>query len=943
MNNRGVMNRKFKQLSRLLLLMWEGVLCVCLWGTAGQAQAQMAVDGVVNDSLRQPLPNAFISLIDTSLTQIYAQEITDEQGRFSLSGNYPAHAILIIEALGYEEKRIELDWTRHSILHLGNIYMKPMEMALEEVVVEGQIYEIKQLGDSTIYKADDFLQGNEANIEEALKKLPGVEVKDDGSIYLRGKRVSKVMLEEDDLTGSNYALLTRNLSADLIDEFHFVDNYEENAALHGLRKTEELILNLKVKQQRFSKWLGTAELASGADIQDSENQWRRRASLSVIYLWSRLRENQEDSTHKKKINKFITINKHNNTGDDLLQRYAFSEAGGDAFDLGDMREGYLADFMLLSSELMQKPRNLFNNGVKSLNNLIFYPARRWKSQLTLLHYEDQIKQWYEQTAAYQLAGNRFERAYSQQEVLNEWMTGLRWQQTIDWNSRTNLRLNSVVQTQNNPLAYSNEAFINTELADRLQRQQYRRYQAQRHEATLTHRFHDRLAWMAQVFYFADSLNEYFTAEGSANRYGYLLDSKPDATARRLYQRVNSRREQAGVSVKAILKSDTRSYWEYHLGATKTQDYLQGVSVLYGDGSAGDTLAGYGALQQLLTKRWYAGIDHYYRLSKKLRWRSKWQADYVEASRTNAGKRSYHPYWLGKVDADLSYEYKSSRRNTTWSLTYAYERRLPSLRESNGMRFFPNFDLLREGADTLVPLQSQEVRLALVQQKGVGNFLQWVVAYRRLASNYAYSLQLTPLLDSQQGIVVNGGEQCWQSVSWELPLLFMYSKTRFSLDASRVKSYDRAEGAGEREIAAYNIMPAWYLESRFFGWFNYALGARMHFIRNEVRDSLASYLFENHYFSGYVSLRLRFMETRLKAFINYQWAALPAPRPAWYPFLDMELQMEEFPAKRYTAFLKMNNLTGQSILVVNSAGSTSTVRDVYFLLPRYFLLGVRLTW
>ncbi len=47
-------------------------------------------------------------------------------------------------------------------------------------------------GDTLIYNADSFKNGTERKLEDVLKKLPGVEINDDGEIEVEGKEVTKL-------------------------------------------------------------------------------------------------------------------------------------------------------------------------------------------------------------------------------------------------------------------------------------------------------------------------------------------------------------------------------------------------------------------------------------------------------------------------------------------------------------------------------------------------------------------------------------------------------------------------------------------------------------------------------------------------------------------------------------------------------------------------------
>ena len=61
---------------------------------------------------------------------------------------------------------------------------------LQEVIVKsGSGFRIK--GDTTVYTADSFKVSANANVEELLKKLPGIQVDKNGKITAMGETVAK--------------------------------------------------------------------------------------------------------------------------------------------------------------------------------------------------------------------------------------------------------------------------------------------------------------------------------------------------------------------------------------------------------------------------------------------------------------------------------------------------------------------------------------------------------------------------------------------------------------------------------------------------------------------------------------------------------------------------------------------------------------------------------
>src|SRR5690606_29840935 len=106
--------------------------------------------------------------------------------------------------------------------------------------------EVKE--DTVNYKASAFLDGSERKVEDLLKKLPGIQVDDEGKIKYKGKNVEKVLLEGDDLFDYNYTIGTKNMNVNIVEQVQAIENFTENPLLRGIQDSDKVALNLKLKK-----------------------------------------------------------------------------------------------------------------------------------------------------------------------------------------------------------------------------------------------------------------------------------------------------------------------------------------------------------------------------------------------------------------------------------------------------------------------------------------------------------------------------------------------------------------------------------------------------------------------------------------------------------------------------------------------------------------------
>ncbi|NJN35112.1 MAG: hypothetical protein HC817_13515, partial [Saprospiraceae bacterium] len=111
--------------------------------------------------------------------------------------------------------------------------------------------------------------------------MPNFSVDADGSVFYKNKRIEKILVEGDELTGQNYEVATRTLNPEMVTEIEAIENYLDNAILKKIKKGDQTILNLKMKS--IKKISGSLELGVGINGHNSQ-----MTILGMIDKWKSL-------------------------------------------------------------------------------------------------------------------------------------------------------------------------------------------------------------------------------------------------------------------------------------------------------------------------------------------------------------------------------------------------------------------------------------------------------------------------------------------------------------------------------------------------------------------------------------------------------------------------------------------------------------------------------
>lgn len=219
------------------------------------------LQGFIRDSTGSPVAFATVavSYLDGA---VLSYTTANESGSFRLSFQTNTDSLLIsARCLGYIGQTVPLarpDWE-----HPVEITLTPIGMPLREVVVREEALPVVVRNDTIEYNAASFSDSTEFSVEDLLKKLPGIQVNENGTITLNGQPVEKVMIEGDDLFGNNYQLATRNVRANNISRIQAIQNYQDNPLMKRFQESNRLVLNLVFKEEKKRANSGSMVVGSG--------------------------------------------------------------------------------------------------------------------------------------------------------------------------------------------------------------------------------------------------------------------------------------------------------------------------------------------------------------------------------------------------------------------------------------------------------------------------------------------------------------------------------------------------------------------------------------------------------------------------------------------------------------------------------------------------------
>jgi len=228
--------------------------------------AQNRIQGFVNDSVTgEPLQNVNI-LIKSSQGKLLDFTFTNTKGFYKKNLPDSCEILSVEVSIITHQKKVKLLKIVDNIQksYIINFALEERMGQLEEVYIEGEKRPISLKQDTTVYNIDKFKDGSERVVEDILKKLPGIIVEENGMVKFKGKTVTRLLLDNDNIFDSNYSIGTKNISSDIVESIEAIEDYNDNALFKGVKSSQDVALNLKLKKGK-TDLSGNTELGLGLD------------------------------------------------------------------------------------------------------------------------------------------------------------------------------------------------------------------------------------------------------------------------------------------------------------------------------------------------------------------------------------------------------------------------------------------------------------------------------------------------------------------------------------------------------------------------------------------------------------------------------------------------------------------------------------------------------
>ena len=227
------------------------------------AQNRMISGAITDRDSKEPVEQTTVQLLKMDSSYV-AGAISNEKGLFRLNAPENGKYLLKITSVGYKTtvKRIVIDQDKD--LAMGNISIGADAIMLKAATVTAMAQKVTIKEDTFVYNSAAYRTPEGSVVEELVRRLPGAEVSDDGTIKINGKQVKKILVDGKEFMTGDTKTAMKNLPTSIIDKIKAYDEKSDLAKVTGIDDGEEqTVLDFGVKKGMNKGVMSNIDLGLG--------------------------------------------------------------------------------------------------------------------------------------------------------------------------------------------------------------------------------------------------------------------------------------------------------------------------------------------------------------------------------------------------------------------------------------------------------------------------------------------------------------------------------------------------------------------------------------------------------------------------------------------------------------------------------------------------------
>lgn len=252
------------------------------------AQNTVSIKGTVLDSLNNPIEAATVFLSKEKDSTLVEYTVSDVKGFFELKfTKVNAPVIFKTSMVGFKDFSKVFSEGVSQDVDLKKIILQEYGQNLDEVVIVAEAPPIRIKKDTLEFNASSFKVRPDANLEELLKQLPGVQIDENKKITVNGKVVNEILVNGKPFFSEDGQIALENLPSEIINKIQVTDKKTKKERFtKETSKTNDASINITIDEDKNKGYFGRVSAGYGSDDRYESalflNSFNKRRQVSVV-------------------------------------------------------------------------------------------------------------------------------------------------------------------------------------------------------------------------------------------------------------------------------------------------------------------------------------------------------------------------------------------------------------------------------------------------------------------------------------------------------------------------------------------------------------------------------------------------------------------------------------------------------------------------------------
>ncbi len=238
-------------------------MLLLLMAMASFAQQRLISGQITDRDTKEAIEQVTVQLLKSDSTYV-AGAISNENGLFHVTAPANGKYLLKISSVGYKSTVKHIQISDNKDLAMGKIVLGAEAIMLKGAVVTAMAQKVTLKEDTFVYNSSAYRTPEGSVVEELVKRLPGAEVSDDGTIKINGKEVKKILVDGKEFMTGDTKTALKNLPTSIIEKIKAYDEKSDLSKVTGIDDGEEqTVLDFGVKKGMNKGLISNIDLGVG--------------------------------------------------------------------------------------------------------------------------------------------------------------------------------------------------------------------------------------------------------------------------------------------------------------------------------------------------------------------------------------------------------------------------------------------------------------------------------------------------------------------------------------------------------------------------------------------------------------------------------------------------------------------------------------------------------